>query len=209
LSAGRVGVSTVAGFWASLRRRGDQVVAGCGDGAGASRRGVLFLCTELCGLTFRPTDDSKANIIGTTIFGDDVAAILLRCVPVKTASLHGENAKLHGDGTVKASICARGEHTWPGSRNIMGWRVEDEGLGVIFSRSILNLVREKMRGVTDAFLYTHRLTQDDIDGLIVHRRRREGVGGAGRLLRASPRRPHLMTALGPGFSGGTCLLELP
>ncbi len=129
---------------------------------------VLFLCTELCGLTFRPTDDSKANIIGTTIFGDYVAAILLRCVPVKTASLHGETAKLHGDGTVKANICARSEHTWPDSRNIMGWRVEDEGLGVIFSRSILNLVREKMRGVTNAFLYTRRLTQDDIDGLIVH-----------------------------------------
>ncbi len=30
--------AVVAGFWASLRRRGDQVVAGCGDGAGASRR---------------------------------------------------------------------------------------------------------------------------------------------------------------------------
>ncbi len=29
---------------------------------------VLFLCVELCGLTFRPADDSKANIIGTTIF---------------------------------------------------------------------------------------------------------------------------------------------
>jgi alkylresorcinol/alkylpyrone synthase len=39
---------------------------------------ILLLCTELCGLTFRAGDDSKANIIGTTIFGDGAAAMVLR-----------------------------------------------------------------------------------------------------------------------------------
>ena len=198
-------------------------------------RWVLFLCTELCGLTFRPTDDSKANIIATTIFGDGAAAIVLRCG-------HGEGANLHGDGTVKAHIHAWGEHTWPDSRDIMGWRMEDDGLGVIFSRSIPNLVREKMRGVTDAFLQAQGLTQDDIEGLIVHpggervldaleacyelpggglTLAREVLAEHGNmsavtvlavlektLQRTGGGGYHLLAALGPGFSVGMCLLDL-
>src|SRR5438045_3951008 len=39
---------------------------------------VLFMCTELCSLTFRAGDDSKSNVIATTIFGDGAAAMLLR-----------------------------------------------------------------------------------------------------------------------------------
>src|SRR5262249_27220028 len=98
-------------------------------------RWVLFMCTELCGLTFRAGDDSKANIIATTIFGDGAAAMVLRAGG--------------SDGSPRALVRAWGEHTWPGTRDIMGWRVEDDGLGVIFSRSIPMLVRDMMRPVTD------------------------------------------------------------
>ena len=192
---------------------------------------VLFLCTELCGLTFRPSDDSKANIIGTTIFGDGAAAIVLRAI----------GSKPNGEAPAQATIHAWGEHTWPNSRDIMGWRVEDDGLGVIFSRSIPTLVREQMRGVTDAFLTAQDLSQKDIKGLIVHPGGEKvlealeacyempagGLSDARAVLadhgnmsavtvlavlertlqnKASGR--HLMTALGPGFSVGMCLLDL-
>jgi alkylresorcinol/alkylpyrone synthase len=50
----------------------------------------------------------------------------------------------------------------------MGWRVEDDGLGVVFSRSIPALIRESMRGVTDAFLAGNGLSQADMEGLIMH-----------------------------------------
>lgn len=210
---------------------------------------VLFLCVELCGLTFRPGDDSKANIIGTTIFGDGAAAILLRCADGDDAQLRGEDAILHpestflhGEGTVKARIRGWGEYTWPDSRDIMGWRMEDDGLGVIFSRSIPNLVREKMRDATDAFLQGQGLVQDDLDELIVHpggekvlealeacydlpkgglALAREVLAEHGNMsavtvlavlektLACNKTGRHLMTALGPGFSAGMCLLDLP
>ena len=185
---------------------------------------VLFLCTELCGLTFRPADDSKANIIGTTIFGDGAAAVLLRT----------------GDGGL-ARVEAWGEHTWPGTRDIMGWQVADDGLGVVFARSIPILVRERMRAVTDAFLAKHDLTQSDLAGLIVHpggekvlaaleecygltngelNDAREVLAAHGNMSAVTAlavlektfargaKGRHLMTALGPGFSVGMCLLEL-
>ncbi len=190
---------------------------------------VLFLCTELCGLTFRPGDDSKANIIATTIFGDGAAAMVLRA----------------GAGTPLAHIRAWGEHTWPGTRDIMGWTVEDDGLGVVFSRSIPALVREMMRPVTDAFLGAQGLAQGDLQGLIVHpggERVLEALEDSYGLARGalteargvladhgnmsavtvlavlrrtlakagarSAKGPHLMAALGPGFSVGMCLLDL-
>ncbi len=186
---------------------------------------VLFMCTELCGLTFRAGDDSKANIIATTIFGDGAAAVVLRA----------------GAGTPRARIRGWGEHTWPGTRDIMGWTVEDDGLGVVFSRSIPDLVRTMMRPVTDAFLSTQGLTQSDIRGLIVHPGgervlealedcyglpRGDLVSARGvladhgnmsavtvlavlrRTLAQDAAGPHLMAALGPGFSVGMCLLDL-
>ena len=192
-------------------------------------RWILFLCVELCGLTFRSSDDSKQNIIATAIFGDGAGAVLLRA-----AAAEDENV-------APAQAIAWGEHTWPGSRDIMGWRVEDDGLGVIFSRSIPSLVRTQLRPVTDAFLGRYGLTQDDIRGLIVHpggekvlealedvygvapgglRHAREVLSERGnmsavtvlavleRTLAARKRGLQLMTALGPGFSAAMCLLDL-
>ena len=189
---------------------------------------ILLLCTELCGLTFRAGDDSKANIIGTTIFGDGAAAVVLRS--------GGKDAS-----APRARVRAWGEHTWPGTRDIMGWKVEDDGLGVVFSRSIPDLVREKMRPVTDAFLAGAGLSQADLKGLIFHpggervlealedcyelprgalTEARDVLGDHGnmsavtvlavlrRTLAGAAKGPHLMAALGPGFSVGMCLLDL-
>ncbi len=197
-------------------------------------RWVLLMCTELCGLTFRAADDSKANIIGTTIFGDGAAAVVLRA--------DSEDSPTRPGAPILASIAASGEHTWPGTRDIMGWRVEDDGLGVLFSNSIPALVREKMRAVTDTFLAAHGLTQQDLAGLIVHpggQKVLEAIedcyelpDGAladaravladygnmsavtvlavlDRALARGASGRQLMVAMGPGFSVGMALLDLP
>ncbi|MDA8230327.1 MAG: type III polyketide synthase [Magnetospirillum sp.] len=95
---------------------------------------VLLLVVELCGLTFRPDDDSKSNLIATALFGDGAAAALV-----------GPG----GDGPV---IAAWGEHTWADSLDVMGWHIEDDGFGVLFSRDIPALVRERFRPALDAWL---------------------------------------------------------
>jgi len=189
---------------------------------------VLFMCTELCGLTFRRSDDSKANIIGTTIFGDGAAAILLKA---------GD-----GDDGALASVDAWGEHTWPKSRDVMGWSVEDNGLGVIFSRHIPTLVRNEMRAVSDAFLERNGLGMNDLAGFIVHpggekvisaieqaydlppgalTEAREVLSERGnmsavtvlavleKILGSGKKGRHLMSALGPGFSAGFAVMTLP
>lgn len=61
-----------------------------------------------------------------------------------------------------------GEHTWPGSLDVMGWHVEEDGLGVLFSRDIPALVRNDLRPRIDAFLAGCGLRASDIDGWLFH-----------------------------------------
>lgn len=110
----------------------------------------LFLVVELCSLTFRSGDHSKSNIIATALFGDGAAAALVTC----------------GDEGLK--LTGWGEHTWPDSLDVMGWRVEDDGLGVLFSRDIPTLVREKLRPEVEAFLHRNGITVDDIAKWLFH-----------------------------------------
>ena len=95
---------------------------------------VLLLVVELCTLTFRPNDLSKSNIIATALFGDGAAAALIST-----------------DGAGPA-IPAWGEHRWPGTLDVMGWTIEEDGFGVLFSQNIPTLVRQYFRPALDAWL---------------------------------------------------------
>lgn len=121
-----------------------------GAAMAASGANVMVVVVELCGLTFRSGDEAKSNIIATALFGDGAAAALLT---------H------KGDGM---RLAAWGEHTWPDSLDVMGWRIEDDGFGVLFSRDIPNLVRNNLRAAADAFLGREGLTLDDVAGMICH-----------------------------------------
>lgn len=111
---------------------------------------VLLVVVELCALTFRAGDRSKSNIIATALFGDGAAAALI------------------GDGDDGPLIGAGGEHTWRESLDVMGWRIADDGLGVLFSRDIPALVRDELRPAVLAFLARSGLALDDIDGIVCH-----------------------------------------
>ncbi len=113
---------------------------------------VLFLVVELCGLTFRNTDTSKSNVVATALFGDGAAAALL------STSAPGDSP----------AISAWGEYTWPDSLDVMGWRIEEDGFGVLFSRDIPGIVRTECRAAVDRFLAGEGLTCADLAGAICH-----------------------------------------
>ncbi len=111
---------------------------------------VLFLVVELCALSFRRDDWSKSNIVATALFGDGAAAALL-------------STEAEGPAMVAA-----GEYTWPGSLDVMGWDVADDGLRAIFSRDIPKLVTTQLQDAASEFLARHGLAIDDIDRFICH-----------------------------------------
>lgn len=114
---------------------------------------VLLLAVELCGLTFRAQDRSKSNIVATALFGDGAAAAVLSC---------------RDDYAGRPRLGAGGEHTWPDSLDVMGWDVTDDGLKVLFSGNIPELVRHDLGPVIERFLDANGLTQTDIDGYLCH-----------------------------------------
>ena len=113
---------------------------------------VLFLVVELCGLTFRNSDVSKSNIVATALFGDGAAAALVTCER----------------GAAGPEITGWGEYTWPDTLEVMGWRVEEDGFGVQFSRDIPSIVRARYGKAVDAFLARQGLTRNDLAGTLCH-----------------------------------------
>lgn len=110
----------------------------------------ILLVVELCGLTFRRADLSKSNIIATALFGDGAAAAIF---------------STQGNGF---PVIAGGEYCWPDSLDVMGWNIEDDGFGVLFSRDIPQLIRTKLRAATESFLDNVKIPIETIDEYVFH-----------------------------------------
>jgi alkylresorcinol/alkylpyrone synthase len=92
---------------------------------------VLLVVVEACTLSFRTDRLQKADIIATVLFGDGAAAVCL-----STAEPDGR----------RVTLAAGRQKTWPDTLGIMGWEVDDIGLGVIFDRSIPEFVTKEFAG---------------------------------------------------------------
>ncbi len=112
---------------------------------------VLLVVVELCTLAFRTDDLTKADIVATALFGDGAAACVLRA---------------GGDGF--ATITASAQHTWPDTLDIMGWRVEANGLGVIFARSIPDFAEAHLRDAMVSMLQGGPVAFDEVTRFICH-----------------------------------------
>jgi alkylresorcinol/alkylpyrone synthase len=113
-------------------------------------RNVLLVVIELCTLAFRPDEMSKSNVIATALFGDGAAAMVI---------------SQRGNGP---AIEYTGQHTWANTIDIMGWRVDDQGLGAIFARSIPDLVSNDLRPAAEGFLTRHNLSVSDLRHFTFH-----------------------------------------
>ena len=113
---------------------------------------VLLVTIELCTLAFRLDRATKSDVISAALFGDGAAAAILRC----------------GEGPAIGRICGAVEHLWPDTVDIMGWATDDEGLGVILSRSLPDFVANNYRAVFDRALDALDLTRADIARVICH-----------------------------------------
>ena len=112
---------------------------------------VLVVAVELCTLSFRLDELTKANIVATALFGDGAAACVLRT----------------GDGGI-AEIEMSGQHMWPKTLDIMGWSVDPQGLGVIFDRAIPPFAEANMAPAIEAILARSGLSLSNFDRLAFH-----------------------------------------
>jgi alkylresorcinol/alkylpyrone synthase len=112
---------------------------------------VLLVAVEVCTLSFRLDELTKANIVATALFGDGSAACVIRA---------GE--------TGIASFEMGGQHTWPDTLDIMGWNVDPQGFGVIFDRAIPPFAEEHIAPAISGILGRAGLCLTDIDRFACH-----------------------------------------
>lgn len=131
---------------------------------GPPGRRVLFLVVELCGLTFRREDRSRANFIATVLFGEGAAAALV--------------SGRDGDDREGVAVTGWGQVTLPNSLDVMGWTVEDDGFGVLFSQDIPRLLSEELGAAVERYLSRQGLTLADVDAYVCH-------GGGAKVIAAT------------------------
>lgn len=116
-------------------------------------RTVLFVTMELCSMAFRADDSSRANLIATALFADGAAACVL-----STAG--------HAKGF--ATITGAGQHLFPNSRPMMGWRIDNTGFGIQLSASLPAFVCSELPDALARLLAQCGTSKGEIERIICH-----------------------------------------
>ncbi|WP_318245847.1 type III polyketide synthase [Bacillus tianshenii] len=118
---------------------------------------VLVLCVELCSLTFQKNDHSKSNLVGTSLFADGIACVLVAgdCVAVDGKQAYpnilGSQSTLMKD-----------------SEDVMGWEIKNEGLYVVFSRDIPSIIENWLAPNVKRFLDQQDIRLEEIEHFVFH-----------------------------------------
>lgn len=143
---------------------------GCAGGAIGLSRGydwvkahpektALVVCCELCGVTFQKGDHRKSNIVGTALFGDGISSALL----VGEDSPYLRHKKQAVPKVISSSSRIKRDST-----SVMGWDITNNGLEVIFSKSIPALVESFWKEHISLFLKQIQIQKEDINAYIAH-----------------------------------------
>jgi alkylresorcinol/alkylpyrone synthase len=121
---------------------------------------VLVLAIELCSLTFQRNDRSKSNLIGTSLFADGISCALICGDKVDLGTLRRRPSS--------PAILGSQSTLMPDSLDVMGWEVKNEGLYVIFSRDIPQIVEEWFSPNVNKFIKSNVLSIDEIEYFVAH-----------------------------------------
>ena len=111
----------------------------------------LFVTIELCSISIRLDGDDPAAIVATALFGDGAAAAVVSS----------------GEHSI-ARIAGSAERQWPDTLRIMGWDVEDSGLGVVFDRAIPPFIEEHLANAVDGMCAEIGIARADVDRFCCH-----------------------------------------
>jgi alkylresorcinol/alkylpyrone synthase len=145
------GLGCVAGA-AGIARLHDYLVGHPDDVA-------VLISVELCSLTVQPDDDSMANLVGSGLFGDGAAAVVM--AGTGAAARHGWS------GRAPAVVATRSRF-FPDTERVMGWDIGGSGFRIVLSPGVADVVREHLPAELDSFLAAHGLDRADVGRWVAH-----------------------------------------
>lgn len=114
--------------------------------------GVL-LAVELCSLTIQREDNSVANLVASSLFGDGAAAVVTK------------GARCGGHGPRVLATCSR---IYPDSEDVMGWNIGSDGFRIVLSVDVATVTEKYLGDDVRNFLAHHGLTVHDVSTWVCH-----------------------------------------
>ncbi len=149
------GLGCVAGA-AGIARASD-LLAGDPDAV------AVLLSVELCSLTLQREDESMPNLVGSGLFGDGAAAVVL--VGDRRAEQMGITP---AGGAPAPRVVASRSTFYPDSERVMGWDIDERGFSLVLDASVPDVVEAYLRGDVEAFLHEHGLGIGDVQHWVAH-----------------------------------------
>jgi alkylresorcinol/alkylpyrone synthase len=147
---------------------------GCSGGAAALGRAwdflkgvkegnVLIVVVELPSLTFQRRDQSTANLISSILFGDGAAAALI----TRGSAGEGSAATTNAERACPRILGVQ-THIVPNTMEALGFDLKDNGLHIVLSQDVPQLIREQIARIVDGFLGRHGLSHEDMSAFVLH-----------------------------------------
>ena len=113
---------------------------------------VLVVVVELCSLAYRPDDPSMASLVATALFGDGAAAAVV----------------VADDAARGRALTGQGERLWPDTLDIMGWRIDPQGFGIVLGATLPAFVAQRLPAALESVLAEVGIDRNAIDRFVCH-----------------------------------------
>ena len=124
---------------------------------------AALLAVELCSLTIQRKDNSVANLVAASLFGDGAAAVIAK----GAARAAGDKT---GDKKISAGprVLATRSRIYPDTEEVMGWRIGSDGFRIVLSVDVANVTEKYLGEDVRGFLGDHGLTPQDVTTWVCH-----------------------------------------
>ena len=137
-----------------------------------------LLAVELCSLTIQRKDNSVANLVAASLFGDGAAVVIAKGANRAAADSRaqsGRHAHSGRSGRSEASgrssgpkVLATKSRIYPDTEEVMGWRIGSDGFKIVLSVDVATVVEKYLGDDVREFLADHGLTPQDVSTWVCH-----------------------------------------
>ena len=117
---------------------------------------AALLAVELCSLTIQRKDNSVANLVATSLFGDGAAAVIAK------------GANRAAAGRPGPRVLATRSRIYPDTEEVMGWRIGSDGFRIVLSVDVATITEKYLGEDVRGFLADHGLTPEDVSTWVCH-----------------------------------------
>jgi alkylresorcinol/alkylpyrone synthase len=116
---------------------------------------AVLLAVELCSLTIQREDNSVANLVATSLFGDGAAAVVAK----------GANRAARPAGP---RVLATRSKLYPDTEDVMGWKIGADGFRIVLSADVATVTEKYLGDDVRSFLADHGLKPQDVSRWVCH-----------------------------------------